>query len=98
MVVRARLERDGAVGRGRASAELSCLADRTHGQLGAADASWEAEVVLDPPRRPGLAAERVAVNDQGVQPLGRAVDGRSETGRAAADDKQVDGLHLAEVE
>src|SRR6202000_2903402 len=76
-------------GRG-AGAELARLDDRPADQFGAADARGEAEVVLDPPRGPRLAAEHVALHHQRVQPLGGAVDRRAEPGRAAADDQQVD--------
>ena len=61
-------------------------------ELGAADPGREAEVVLDPARRSGLAAERSALDDQGVEPLGGAVDGGGEAGGAGADDEQVDLL------
>ena len=54
----ARLQRERPVRRRRARAELARLGDRAAGQLHAADPGREAEVVLDPPRRAGLAAER----------------------------------------
>src|SRR5207249_4386355 len=60
-------ERDRAV-RGRGTgAELDRLTDGAAGQLGAADPGREAEVVLDPARRSGLAAERGALDDQRVE-------------------------------
>ena len=86
------LERDRAVGSRGSRAELARLADGAAGELGAADAGREAEVVLDPARRSGLAAERGALDDQRVEPLGGAVDGGGEAGGAAADDEQVDFL------
>ena len=85
-------ERDRAVGGRRSCAELARLADGAAGELGAADAGREAEVVLDPARRSGLAAERGALDDQRVEPFGGAVDGGGEAGGAAADDEQVDFL------
>ena len=88
----ARLERERAVRGRRAGVELARLGDRAAGQLRAADAGREAEVVLDPARRAGLAAERGALDDERVEPLGGAVDGGAEAGRAAADDEQVDLL------
>ena len=64
----------------------------------AADPGREAEVVLDPPRGPGLAAEHGALDDQRVEALGGAVDGGAEAGRAAADDQQVDLLARLQLE
>ena len=58
----------------------------------------EAEVVLDPARRARLAAERAALDDERVEPLGRSVDGRAETRRAAPDDHEVDLLARSELE
>ena len=91
-------ERDGAVRRGHAGAELARLADGTHRQLRAADTRREAEVVLDPPRRSRLAAERAALDHERVQPLRRSVDGGAEPGRAAAENEQVDCLRVIEIE
>ena len=54
-------------------------------ELLARDAGGEAEVVLDPRRRAGLPAGRLALDDDRAQALGGAVDGRGETGRSAAD-------------
>ena len=93
-----RFEGEGAVrGRG-ARVELARLGDRAARQLGAADARGEAEVVLDPSRRPGLAAERGALDDERVEPFGGAVDRGSEACRAAADDQEVDLLARRELE
>ena len=58
----------------------------------------EAEVVLDPAGRAGLAAERGALDDQRVEPFGGAVDRGGEARRAAADDQQVDLLARCELE
>ena len=85
-------ERDGAVGGSGSCAELARLADGAAGQLGATDAGREAEVVLDPARRSGLTAERGALDDQRVEPLGGAVDRGGEAGGTAAHDEQVDFL------
>ena len=79
-------------------AELARLRDGAAGQLGAGDPGREAEVVLDPPRRARLAAERRALDDERVQALRRAVDGRAEAGGAAADDQQVDLLARRKLE
>ena len=98
VAVVAGLERLGAVGRRRAGAELARLGDRAAGQLGAADPGREAEVVLDPARGAGLAAEHGALDEQRVEALRGAVDGGAEAGRAAADDQQVDLLALAQLE
>src|SRR5205085_4797530 len=86
------LERDRAVGGRGSGTKLPCLADGTAGQLAAADARGEAEVVLDPARRSVLAAERGALDDQRVESLGGAVNGGGEAGGAAADHEQVDLL------
>ena len=53
------------------------------------DAVGEAQVVLDPGALAGLAAGRGPLDQDGPQPLGRAVHGRAEAGRAAADDDEV---------
>src|SRR5439155_3432220 len=92
-----RLERDGAVRRGQARPELARLRDGAAGELRAADAAREAEVVLDPPRRARLAAERRALQDQGVEPLRGAVDGRAQPAWARADNEQVDLLARREL-
>src|SRR4029453_10703352 len=73
MPAASRFEREGAVRRRRAGVELAYLGDCAAGQLGAADPGWEAEVVLDPARRPGLAAERGALDYQRVKPFRGAV-------------------------
>ena len=92
-----RLERDRAVGRRRPRVELARLGDGAAGELGAADAGGEAEVVLDPARRARLPAERGALDDERVESLGGAVDGGAEAGGAAADDEQVDLLSRREL-
>ena len=70
-------------------AEPARLLQRTARQLVAGDARREAEVVLDPRRRPGLAAGRLALDDDRPQPLRRAVDGRGEPRGPGADDHGV---------
>ena len=93
-----RLEGERAVGRRGARVELPRLGDRAARELGAADPGREAEVVLDPARRPGLAAERGALDDQRVEAFGGAVDRGREPRRAGADDQQVDLLARRELE
>jgi hypothetical protein len=75
----------------------ACVTARAR-ELGAADSRGKAEVVLDPARRPGLAAERGALDDQGVEPFGGAVDRGREACRTGSDDQQVDLLAWRELE
>ena len=91
------LEPDGAEGRRGARAELARLGDGPAGELGAADAGREAEVVLDPARGAGLAAQRRALDDQRVEALGGSVDRGGQARRAGADDEQVDLLTWREL-
>ena len=65
------------------------LLQRAAGQLVAGDAAGKAEIVLDPRRRPGLSAGRLALDDDRAQPFGCAVDRRRKAGRPAADDRDV---------
>ena len=65
------------------------LLERATGELVARDAARKSEIVLDPRRRPGLSAGRLALDDDRAQPFGRAVDRRGEAGRPAADDRDV---------
>ena len=58
----------------------------------------KAEVVLDPARRAGLAAERGALDQERVEALGGAVDRGAQAGRAAADDEQVDRFARRELQ
>jgi hypothetical protein len=58
-------------------------------QRHAADAGREAEIVLDPRRRAGLAAERAAIEHDRREAFGRRVDRRGKTGRPGADDRDV---------
>ncbi len=70
-------------------AEPARLVGRAPREVRAAQAVREAQVVLDPARLAGLAAGRLALDHHGAQPLRRAVHGRRQPGRAAADDHQV---------
>ena len=63
-------------------AELARLPAGPVGELAAGDAVGEAEVVLDPAALPGLPAGRLALDEHRPQPLGGAVDGGAEPGRA----------------
>ena len=70
-------------------AEPPRLLQRAARQLVAGHARREAEVVLDPRRRAGLAAGRLALDHDRPQPLRRAVHRRREPGRPGADDHRV---------
>ena len=70
-------------------AEPPRLLERAARELVAGDARREAEVVLDPRRRAGLAARGLALDDDRPQPLRRAVHRGGEPGRAGADDHRV---------
>ncbi len=70
-------------------AETTRLPERTTGQLVARDARGKAEIVLDPRRRPGLAAGRLALDHDRAQALRRPVNGRGQPRRPAADDHRV---------
>src|SRR5206468_4354617 len=87
-----------AIRRRGARVELARLGDCAARELGAADPGGKAEVVLDPAGRPGLAAERGALDDEGVEPFGGAVNGSRETCRTGADNQQVDPLARGELE
>ena len=65
-------------------AELDGLPPCPVGELSAGHAVGEAEVVLNAARLAGLAAGGVRLDEDGAQPLGRAVDRRAEPARAAA--------------
>src|SRR5215207_7635729 len=70
-------------------AEASRLRHRPSCQISAAETGREAEVVLDPRAHPGLTARRLPFDEEGVQTLRGAVDGRGQAGRAAADNHQI---------
>src|SRR6185312_13906834 len=59
-------------------------------ELGAADPAGEPEVVADQRAGPGLPADRLLLDDQGGQALGRPVHRGREAGRTAADDEYVE--------
>ena len=97
MPVGARLQRDGTVRRGHPRAELARLRHGPRGQLGSADAGREAEVVLDPARHAGLAAQHRALHHQRGQALRGAVDRRAEACRPAPHHDEVDLLAGSEL-
>ena len=70
-------------------AEPARLLQRAARELVPGHAGREAEVVLDPRRRPGLPAGRLALDHDRPQALRRAVDGRGQPGRTGADDHGV---------
>ena len=80
---------DRVLDRQQLRAQAARLVGGAAGEVRPAQARREAEVVLDPARLPGLAARRLALDHHGAQPLGGAVDGGGEPGRAAADDDEV---------
>ena len=63
-------------------------------EVGAGEAGREAEVVLDPARRAGLPAGRLALQEHGLEPLARPVHRRRQPRRPAADDGEVVELAL----
>ena len=81
-----------AVVAGERRVEAARLQRRFRGQLAAADPGREAEVVLDPRARPGLAARRPGLDHQRPQSLRAAVDRRRQSGRPGAEDDQVEAL------
>ncbi len=79
----------GVLHRQQLGAEAAGLVGRAAGEVRAGQAGGEAEVVLDEARLAGLAARRLALDHDGPQSLGCAVDGGAEAGGAAADDDEV---------
>ena len=77
---------DGVLDGQQLGAEAARLIGRAAGEVRAAQAGGEAEVVLDPAGLAGLAAGRLALDHDRAQALRRAVDGGGQTRRAAADD------------
>ena len=71
-------------------AESRCLEDGASAELPAGDPAWEAEVVADHRAGAGLSAERLGLEDQRVEALRGAVDGRPQPGRAGTDDRKVE--------
>ena len=70
-------------------AEARRLGQRAARQVGAAQPGRESQVVLDSRRRAGLAPGRLALDEQGREPLRGAVDGGGQTRRPASGDHQV---------
>ena len=70
-------------------AEPARLGQRAPRQVAAGQAGREAEVVLDPARRAGLAAGRLALDQQRLEPLARPVDRRRQPGRPGSHDDEV---------
>src|SRR3954451_19473744 len=97
MVLSARLERGGDVRGRRSRAEFPGLRDGAAGQVRARDASGKAEVVLDAPREAGLSTEDAALDDERVESLRRAVDGRAQPGGTAAQHHEVPPLARAQL-
>jgi len=92
VAVRAWLDSQRAVRRGGARLELAGLGHGTACELPAADAGREAEVVLDAPRRAGLAPQGRALDHERIEALRGAVDRRAQAGGAGADHDEVDLL------
>ena len=65
------------------------------GQRLAGDPGREAEVVFDLRAGAGLAARRVGLDDENIEPLGRGVDRGSEPARPRADDEQIADVRRA---
>ena len=65
------------------------LLDHAFSELGAADALREAGIVVDTLGGASLSPQRALLDDQGVDALTSAVDGRRQAGRTPADDDQV---------
>ena len=82
-------ERERLRGRGKLRAETIGLKLRAVSQLAAADAGGKTEKVLDQRRRSGLSARRIAFQDDRLQPFGRGIDRRAETGWTRADDGEI---------
>jgi hypothetical protein len=70
-------------------AEPARLLQRATRKLVPRHARWEAEVILDPGGRAGLAAGRLALDGDRAQPLRRSVHGRGQARRARAHDNRV---------
>ena len=83
------LERDHVAGQHHLGAEPLHLRHRPVGQVGAAEALGEAQVVLDRGARAGLATGSLPLDHDRAQPLGRRVDRRGQAGGTAADDAHV---------
>ena len=82
---------DCCVGHQQCHPEPQRLHQRPFGELLAADAHREAEVVLDPRRGADLAADPDAVEHGGGQTFRRAVHRGGQAGRAGADHRHIEG-------
>ena len=83
------LEADDVAGQHQLGAEPGHLGQGPVGEVGAAQAAWEAEVVLDRGALAGLPSRRLALDDDGAQTLRRGVHAGGQPGRSAADDADV---------
>ena len=70
-------------------AERNRLLVGSRGQLGAADASGESEVIADHRAGSRLAADHLTLDDERPQPIRRRVDRRGETRRPCSDDDDI---------
>ena len=70
-------------------AEPDGLVERGLGQVVTGDAVGKPGIVFDACTGTGLAAGRVVLDDDGVETLGRRIDGSGEAGRSGADDNDV---------
>ncbi len=84
------VERDGLVGNGHLDAELLRLAVGAAHQRHSGNAGREAEIIFNPRRGAGLAAERAAVEDEHGKALRAGIDRGGEPGRAGTDDHHVE--------
>src|SRR5689334_8281033 len=70
-------------------AEARRLCARPLGELGAADTTREAEIVLDPRAGAGLAAQGRALHQHGPQPFRGGIQRRAQPSGATAEDGDV---------
>src|SRR5258706_3157769 len=77
------------VGNRHFGSEFLRLRVSTAHQRAARDPGRKTEIILDPRRGAGLASERVAIQYQNRKSLGRGIDGRRQTGRSRADNRDV---------
>ena len=88
-LVRSRIDPRDVAGHEDLGAEPPRLLQRAARELVAREALREAEVVLDARRGAGLAAGRLALDDERAEPLGGPVDGGGEPGGAGTDHDDV---------
>src|SRR6202022_109982 len=67
----------------------ACLLAGAFGELRTADAFREPQVILDVWAAAGLAADGVALDQYGAEPLRGTIDGGTEPGRPGAVDRQI---------